>query len=255
MSARIGASRRPREPFPGRRISLHPFLDVLVNLLLAWGAGAAIGFERSFNGRAAGFRTHALVAVAASSVMALSYITGGQGGLGGQAGLGGAAPRLDPSHLAQGVVTGIGFLGAGVIFKEGVSVQGLTTAASIWATAAMAMLFGVGMRLEAASCLIVVLATLTILRWVEAVVPWRVYALAVFRFHADKTPSAAELEELLGGHDVVLGDLSYSLKSGGEIMEYRADLATRRAAAFNGLSERLRNHPGLFEFELSRISK
>ncbi len=232
-----------------RNLALAPLAEISLNLLLAWSAGAAVGFERSFNGRAAGFRTHALVAIAASSVMALSYapvvVTG----------FGSAPLRLDPSRLAQGVVTGIGFLGAGVIFKEGVSVQGLTTAASIWATAALAMLFGVGMRFEGAGCLLAVLLTLTVLRWVEGLVPWKVYALAVFRFQADGAPTEEELETMLGRHDVSLGDLSYSLKEGGRILEYRADLGARRAAAFSGLVFKLKGHPGLYEYDLMRISK
>jgi putative Mg2+ transporter-C (MgtC) family protein len=224
-------------------------IELLLNLLLAWCAGACVGFERSFHGRAAGFRTHALVAIAASSVMALSYVAVATPGFG-------PAPlRLDPTRLAQGVVTGIGFLGAGVIFKEGVSVQGLTTAASIWATAALAMLFGVGMRLEGCICLAVVLFTLTVLRWVEGLVPWRVYAMGVFRFQAEQAPTAADLEELLGRHDVRLGDLSYSLTDGGKIFEYRADIGARQASAFAALSQRLQGHPALYEYALDRISK
>ncbi len=105
---------------------------LMMNLLFAWGAGAAVGFERSFNGRAAGFRTHSLVALAAASAMLISYLPGISSGYPSTA-------RLDPTRLAQGVMTGLGFLGAGVIFKEGVSVQGLTTAAALWATAALGM--------------------------------------------------------------------------------------------------------------------
>ena len=94
--------------------------------------GALIGFERSFHGRPAGFRTHALVCLASSLLMLVTvyqneWMT--------------AVPldaiRTDPTRMAQGIMTGIGFLGAGVIFKEGLTVRGLTTAASISVTAAM----------------------------------------------------------------------------------------------------------------------
>jgi putative Mg2+ transporter-C (MgtC) family protein len=226
-----------------------PLTQIAANLTLAWLAGAAVGFERSYNGRAAGFRTHSLVALAAASVMIISYVAVLSPGY--PAG----TMRLDPTRLAQGVMTGIGFLGAGVIFKEGVSVQGLTTAACIWATAGIGMLFGLGLWAPGGMTLLGVLITLTAMRWVEGRFPWRVYALAVFRFHAPLAPSETELEALLGGHDVSLGELSYRLVQDGEVFEYQASVETRRDGAFRELAERLRTLPGLIGYELSRISK
>jgi putative Mg2+ transporter-C (MgtC) family protein len=225
-----------------------PFLHIALNLLLAWGAGASIGFERSFNGRAAGFRTHALVALASASVVLISYAPVLSPGFP-------SAARLDPTRLAQGVMTGIGFLGAGVIFKEGVSVQGLTTAAAIWSTAAVGMLFGLGLPLEGALALCGVLTTLTVMRWVEGVVPWRVYAMATFRFEAGRAPSEPELCTMLSRHAVTLDDVSYRLTEGGEIFEYRGNMETPRKGAFRDLAEQLKSTPGLVEYELSRISK
>jgi putative Mg2+ transporter-C (MgtC) family protein len=228
---------------------MSPLTQIAANLILAWLAGAAVGFERSFNGRAAGFRTHVLVALASASVMIISYVAVLSPGF--PTGTG----RLDPSRLAQGVVTGIGFLGAGVIFKEGVSVQGLTTAACIWATAGMGMLFGLGLWAPAVLTLAGMLITLTVMRWVEGRFPWRVYAMAIFRFQAERSPDEAELGRLLGLHDVTLGDLSYSLVQDGEVFEYRANIETRRDGAFRDLAQRLRTTPGLIGYELSRISK
>jgi putative Mg2+ transporter-C (MgtC) family protein len=190
-----------------------------------------------------------LVAVASAVVMSISFVALMVPGF--PAGTG----RIDPSRLAQGVMTGIGFLGAGVIFKEGVSVQGLTTAASIWATAALGMLFGLGLIAPGAIALATVLLTLTAMRWVEGAFPWRVYALAIFRFQAGSAPNEAELAKLLGAHDVVLGEISYKLIRDGEVFEYHGNLETRRDTAFRDLAERLRSTPGLIEYELSRISK
>ena len=115
------------------------YLEITVHLASAWIAGSLIGLERSFHGRPAGFRTHALVCLASAVLMMITVYQSDW--------LTFALPdtiRADPQRMAQGIMTGIGFLGAGVIFKEGLSVRGLTTAASIWITAALGILYGVG---------------------------------------------------------------------------------------------------------------
>ena len=223
-------------------------LHMMMNLLLAWMAGAVVGFERSYNGRAAGFRTHSLVALAAASVVLISYLPAISQGY--------QSPgRLDPTRLAQGVMTGLGFLGAGVIFKEGVSVQGLTTAAALWCTAAVGMLFGLGMYIEGAAALAGVVFTLTVMRWFEGIFPWQVYAMVTLRFQTGRAPSEAELKAMLKDHEVDLADVSYRLTEGGEMFEYRGNVETRRSHALRALAEHLKSVPGLVEYDLSRISK
>jgi uncharacterized membrane protein YhiD involved in acid resistance len=124
--------------------------------------GAVIGFERSFHGRPAGFRTHALVCMASALLMLvtvyqLHWMT--------------EVPidtiRADPTRMAQGIMTGIGFLGAGVIFKEGLTVRGLTTAASIWITAAIGILVGIGFWYPAILGTLATLAVLAIFRFIK----------------------------------------------------------------------------------------
>ncbi len=225
-------------------------LDIARNLLGGWLAGLLIGVERSYNGRAAGFRTHALVGLASAATATLAMqpmLLMAGGGPGGH--------PLDPTRLGQGVMTGIGFLGAGVIFKEGVSVQGLTTAASVWTTAAAGLLFGVGMIWAGAGVTALAVVTLLVFRWLEGVIPWKVYALGVFRFQADRAPTETALAELLDQHAVSVRNTSYKLLQGGEIFEYSTFLETRRQDAFNRLGGRLRAIPGLVEYEVSRISK
>lgn len=225
-------------------------LEIVRNLSCGWLAGLLIGLERTYNGRAAGFRTHALVGLAAAGtvMMALQPVLGSPGfPQGGQ--------PLNAGPLGQGVITGIGFLGAGVIFKEGVSVQGLTTAASIWATAAAGLLFGVGMIPAGVALTTLALVTLVLFRWVEDAIPWRVYAVAVLRFEADRAPSETELRALLGEHAVSLRDVSYKLIQEGRIFEFAANVHTGRNDAFARLSKRLKTIPGLVEYEVSRISK
>ena len=108
------------------------FWTVLLHLSVALVAGALIGIERSYHGRPAGFRTHALVCLASSLLMMVTLYQWKW-----LPGVPMDTVRTDPTRMAQGIMTGIGFLGAGVIFKEGVTVRGLTTAASIWVTAAI----------------------------------------------------------------------------------------------------------------------
>jgi putative Mg2+ transporter-C (MgtC) family protein len=157
--------------------------------------------------------------------------------------------------MAQGVMTGIGFLGAGVIFKEGVSVQGLTTAASIWATSAAGLLFGVGAYVPAALTVTGVLATLLILRPIEDQLPTPVYAWSVFRFRAPEAPDRAGLLTILGRFGVAMREISYARSHDGAVIEFSGNLTARREQGLDELAAHLRELAGLAEFELSRISK
>jgi putative Mg2+ transporter-C (MgtC) family protein len=226
-------------------------LEVAIGLFAALTAGGAIGLERSYNGRAAGFRTHSLVALAAASVAVISFEPLFIAGVVGA----NPATRLDPTRLSQGVMAGIGFLGAGVIFKEGLSVQGLTTAASVWACAAIGFLCGLGLYWPAGMATVGVLVVLVLFRWIEGIAPWRIYAFAVLRFEVDATPDEAAVGELLGDQRVLLKDVSYRLIENGRLFEYSANIETRHDNALGALARKLRHVEGLVEFELSRISK
>ena len=226
------------------------YLQIAGELGAAWLAGALIGFERTYHGRAAGFRTMSLVAIAAAAAMMVAYAPQLAPGLYPPGTL-----ILEPGRMAQGVMTGVGFLGAGVVFKEGVNVQGLTTAASVWATAAIGLLFGLGEYVPGALATAAVLATLLVQRWVENLLPARVYAWSVFRFRAGAAPDRDGLLQLLAGHGVSLRDLSYARTEGGDLLEYSGNLATDRERAFDDLASSLRTLDSLVEFQLSRISK
>ena len=97
-------------------------IDIVTHLGIAAVAGGLIGFERSYHGRPAGFRTHTLVCMASSLLMLVTIYQKQWFSLADI-----ETVRIDPTRMAQGVMTGIGFLGAGVIMKEGLSVRGLTT--------------------------------------------------------------------------------------------------------------------------------
>src|SRR5215510_1835498 len=152
-------------------------LVILEHLLLALAAGGLIGFERSYHGRPAGFRTHTLVCVASSALMLVTLY---QGHWYPESFAGRVA--LDPTRMAQGIMTGIGFLGAGVIFKEGLTVRGLTTAASIWITAAIGILAGIGFYFPLFVTTVLTLITLSLFRWIESKVPGQYYRHLEVRF-------------------------------------------------------------------------
>jgi putative Mg2+ transporter-C (MgtC) family protein len=226
------------------------YIQMALGLAGAWVGGGLIGAERTYHGRAAGFRTHALVAIAAAATMLVSFAPSFAPGASFL-----SVDRLDPTHLAQGVMTGVGFLGAGVIFKEGVNVQGLTTAASVWATAAIGLLFGAGEYAAGALAVVGVLVTLLVMRWVEDAAPSRVYAWSVFRFRSVAAPDTAGLHALLEAHGLSMRDVSYALSHDGAIMEFSGNLVARRSGSLADLAAHLRTLESVAEFELARISK
>lgn len=139
---------------------------VLLRILLAALAGAIIGIEREKHGRPAGLRTHLLVSVGACLMMVISeafYLKYGHLRMED-------VVRVDPSRVAAQIVTGIGFLGAGVIIKEGITVRGLTTAASLWVIAGIGMAFGMGLLVPAAMGTAVAMFSLLVLKKLEPLI-------------------------------------------------------------------------------------
>jgi putative Mg2+ transporter-C (MgtC) family protein len=136
--------------------------EALLRLALAAGLGAVIGLERELRDREAGLRTHLLVAIGS----ALFTIISAYGFHDVLSGSSAAVVRLDPSRIAAQIVTGIGFLGAGTIIRQGLSVRGLTTAATLWVVAAIGMASGAGYYSGAILTTVVALFALWPLRFV-----------------------------------------------------------------------------------------
>ena len=127
--------------------------ELSVRLLVAALLGALVGWEREQAQRPAGLRTYMLVSFGSAFFTVLSITAFG--------------PNADPGRLAANIVVGIGFLGAGTIFREGEVVRGLTTAAGLWAVAAIGMAAGVGQYLLAAISTVIVLVILAGVRFLE----------------------------------------------------------------------------------------
>jgi putative Mg2+ transporter-C (MgtC) family protein len=136
---------------------IHPdaLLDMFARLILASLLGALVGFERETHGRPAGLRTHMLVCMGSTifTIVSTSFV--------------GSTP--DPSRIASQIVSGIGFLGAGTIIRQGSIVRGLTTAASLWTIAAIGMAIGVSWNLAVFGVIasVVVFITLSVMSTME----------------------------------------------------------------------------------------
>jgi putative Mg2+ transporter-C (MgtC) family protein len=143
--------------------------EIIFKLLLGTLLGGIIGFERQTHGRAAGFRTQLLVCVACVLIMIISesYYT--------RSALNPELTRIDPTRIAAGAMTGVGFLGAGVILKTGISIQGLTTAACIWIVSAIGLAVGAGQYLAAISGFAITFFSLWGLRVLEVRMPRLTY--------------------------------------------------------------------------------
>ena len=131
-------------------------VQIIVRLLIGAVLGGLVGFEReAHNRKIAGFRTHILVCVGATLIMLTSlYIFELYRG----------SVAVDPGRIAAGVITGIGFLGAGTIIRSRVSVTGLTTAASLWTVSGIGLAVGCGFYIAACTTTVIVLAALYALR-------------------------------------------------------------------------------------------
>lgn len=159
-----------------------PFLIIALKLLMAMVCGGAIGFERELSRKAAGFRTNVLICIGAALFTIVSrHISGG-------------APYTDPARLVAQVVTGIGFLGAGVILQSRGSVTGLTTAATIFVVGAVGIAIGDGMFAVALLATVLIILVLVALRRVESRV---IHRQRLFHYTLRTDDPAEFLEQLL----------------------------------------------------------
>ena len=218
---------------------------IIIRMLTAIITGGLIGLERSYHGRPAGFRTHTLVCLASTLLMLVTvyekeWFTGGVM----------ETVRIDPTRMAQGGMTGIGFLGAGIIVKEGLSVRGLTTASSIWITAAIGILAGVGLYSVAIIGTCITLVTLSLFRWIETRIPTLVYASHSLKCDRQTAISENDLRDIIRGHGISIENLSYSIVDGGAHFEYVMTLHTRKSDNLRLLSHALSEMNSVIEYRI-----
>jgi putative Mg2+ transporter-C (MgtC) family protein len=189
-----------------------PTLEIVIKLLMAMFCGGAIGFERELSRKAAGLRTNVLICMGAALYMIVSrHISGG-------------APYTDPARLAAQVVTGIGFLGAGVIMQSRGSITGLTTAATIFLVGAVGISIGEGMFTIAAIATTLIIVVLVLLRRVEQQIILR---KRLFHYTLKTDDPAELLDQLMDSfeQDMTLDD--FDVRSvGSGIHEVRLGVVT-----------------------------
>lgn len=224
-------------------------LIVIFSLLGALALGLLVGYERSYRGRAAGMRTYGLVCMASAALT----VVGGYPGewFGGQTVLGIGA---DPTRIIQGIVTGIGFLGAGVIMKEGFNISGLTTAASIWAASVIGVLIGVGFYPAA---IVLALTAAISMVWVPLVagrLPSRQTIAITLRFKEGVNPSEEALRQaaLARGYEISAGSISIAVAEGKAKWNFVAVAFDKHSgAAISDLARDLSSVEGVEGFHLA----
>jgi putative Mg2+ transporter-C (MgtC) family protein len=222
---------------------------VFFNLLGALLLGMLVGYERSFHGRAAGMRTYGLVCMASAALMVIAgypaYWYGGNTAVIGD---------LGATRIIQGIVTGIGFLGAGVIMKEGFSISGLTTAASIWTSSAIGILVGIGFY---AAAILMALMSVACMMWVSKLEEWlpsRQAVAIMLRFRKDFVPHEPVLRRLARerGYDIVASTLSVTLQDNQPEWHFIAIALDKRSGVrIAELAQELTAFEGVQDFHLS----
>lgn len=194
--------------------------EMLLRLLLGALCGGAIGLERQINGRPAGFRTHLLVCVASVLLMEISA------NYHHLAYMDPSYVRVDPGRIAAGAITGIGFIGAGVIIKMGANVLGLTTAASLWMVSAIGFALGAGLYVPAALALLITLFSLFVLRLIEYITPGLSFKSLTIK--AARGVDEEAIREVLMNHNASLFRTDYEVDNAEDTLTLLYTVSIRR---------------------------
>lgn len=227
-------------------INIIIFFNLFGSLIL----GMLLGLERTMSGRAAGLRTYGLVA-SASCVMTVF------------AGyphywFGGSLPLYfypDPTRVIQGVVTGVGFLGAGVIMKDGFSISGLSTAASIWMCSAIGILVGVGFYAAAIMLTLLSVITLSLINRIEKFLPQKISYAIQINFKSGYIPTEEKLRERLFINGFVISEsgINVSMREGQIIWKYTAySISNKKPVSIVSSSNEMLSHEGIVGFDISK---
>jgi putative Mg2+ transporter-C (MgtC) family protein len=222
---------------------------ILLHLAGSLFLGLLVGYERSYHGRAAGMRTYGLVCMASC---ALTIVSGyPEMWFGGQTG---AIGMVDPTRVMQGVVTGIGFLGAGVIMRDGFNISGLTTAASIWSSSVIGILVGVGFYLAAMGLAFFSAMIMIYLNKVENFLPSRRAVAVTLRFREAYLPREDELRAaaMERGYHIASSSLTIASSNGRQEWRFVAIAVSRHnRATLTELAAELAASEGVEGFQLS----
>ena len=178
-------------------------LEIFARILLAMVIGGLIGWEREKSNRPAGLRTHMLVTVGSAVVMVIGELSALQYS---------GVTTIDPTRLGAQVISGIGFLGAGTILRDGLSVRGLTTAASLWAVACLGLAVGGGYYVVAAAGALAILMTLSLFDHLEQNFK-REKAMRIQLISTDVSDTLTTLKNLAFDYHGTVSDIGISQES------------------------------------------
>ncbi|MBV9913387.1 MAG: MgtC/SapB family protein [Sinobacteraceae bacterium] len=219
-----------------------------VHLLAALILGALVGYERTYQGRAAGMRVYGLVSMASAALTVfVGYAHLWYGGSATEA-------AVDPTRLVQGIVSGIGFLCGGVIIKDGFTISGLTTAASIWAVAAIGVLLGVGFYGAAVLLAVLCMLSMSLLRNVEVKLPGRAPLDVSLTFRPGTAPNLDELVAAARARGYQLMRETLTITSADQLLVWRfaaVALERSRAASPAMLAHELSTWSGVAGFAIA----
>jgi len=211
---------------------------IVLRLLLSLFLTGVVGWEREKYDKPAGFRTHILVGVGSTVIMIVSFTMGVLY----------EHIEPDPGRIAAQVVSGIGFLGAGTIIREGFSVKGLTTAASLWAAAAIGLTVGLGMYFMAILATLIVFFTLFVLNRIEMIGVGAKYKMLDCR--VDDSPGIlGQIAEVLGNEEANIEDVQVDRDKLSQETVVRFDLKFSEETDINKINRNLLELDGLLEFK------
>jgi putative Mg2+ transporter-C (MgtC) family protein len=225
---------------------------MLMHLLGAMVLGLLLGYERAYHGRAAGMRTYALVCMASCSV---TILVGYPDQWFGGHMAGGPLPQfIDPTRVIQGVVTGIGFLCAGVIMREGMNISGLTTAASIWVASAIGIVLGMGFYFAAIALTLLCAALMMWGSRLEAALPSHPAIAVQLRGAPGRVFEQPELVAFAAGLGYDFAPGSVSIECVGDCQEWRFVCTARQNYGSQTLARfasRVGDLPGLAGYRIT----
>ncbi len=227
-------------------------VNLLVFLYLAGALslGLLLGYERSYHGRAAGMRTYGIVCMASAALTVMCGYPEFWWGGGHRSTI-----PIDPTRVIQGIVTGVGFLGAGVIMKEGLNISGLTTAASIWASSAIGVLVGLGFF---AAAILLTLLLLALMMWapkLEARLPSRRAMGVVLGFKPGFEPHESVLKTTIRAWGYLVAEGSLNISANQHAVQWNFVMVAMKSRpepnSLFELSRKLREVAGVDSLQIS----
>jgi len=212
-------------------------LEALLKLLIAAIIGGLIGIERQVGGQTAGFRTQLLVCLGSCLFTIVSVQVHETYGA-----------SADPGRIAAQIVVGIGFLGAGAILRHGVSIRGLTTAATLWIVSAIGMAVGFGEYLIAGFAALLVLFNLAILKNIEDVLPINRYSVLKIKLSGKEE---LILSDMIDGYKIKIVETKLRFLNQQNMVEQEASVRYKDHKQLERFIKKIRETPHIIELETS----